>query len=75
MPREGVGAGTTHPNTLGAEEGSRVELGMLWGFWDGRRGIQAAMAWETTKHVRIDVAKQGTSREKQIQAGTAHAVA
>lgn len=78
------------PHTLGAEARqlpashtghdtlpgcAGLELGMLLGFWDARGGMQTGMAWETKQHVRIDVAEQGTSREKQIQAGTAHAVA
>lgn len=49
-------------------------LGQSWAcFWDGRKGIQTAMAWETKlSMLGIDVAEQGASREKQIQAGTAH---
>lgn len=84
MPREGVGAMshvlTQHiPHTLGAEESSRV-------CWDGAGHALGILGWQEgdtdcnglgnkTKHVKIDVAEQGTSREKQIQAGTAHAVA
>lgn len=78
------------PHTLGAEARqlpashtgddtlpgcAGLELGRLLGFWDARGGIQTGMAWETKQHVRIDRAEQRTSREKQIQAGTAHAVA
>lgn len=83
MPKEGVGAMspvlTRHiPTSLGAEESSRVcwagaghDFGILG--WQERDADSNGLG-KKTEHVRIDVAEQGTSREKQIQAGTAHAV-
>lgn len=81
MPKEGVGA-TSHvlarhiPRTLGAEGGSRLcwaghALGILG--WQERDTDSNGLG-NKTEHVRVDVAEQGTSRERQIQAGTAHAV-
>lgn len=84
MPKEGVGAMshvlTRHiPHTLGAEESSRVcwagaghALGILG--WQERDTDSNGLGNET-QHVRVDVAEQGTSREKHTQAGTAPAVA
>lgn len=51
-------------------------LGQSWAcFWDlgwQERDTDSNGLGNKTKHVRIDVAEQGASREKQIQAGTAH---